>query len=220
MIAKGRDTEKDQSYFLFTLTHDDLEFIRFPVGELTKKEVRKIAAEMNLHVAGKSESKDACFVPGDDYFPIVERYSGEKPRGGEIVLSNGRVVGIHEGVHRFTVGQRQGLKVALGRPMYVIRIDAGQGRIIIGGREECRSVGLVAREVIWNYPESPKDNMEVSVSIRYRTKPVKGRLFPLGGSQMKVVFSEDAPLVTPGQAAVFYRDDLLLGGGWIEGPIR
>jgi len=220
MIAQGKDAQKDQSYFLFTLKNDDLEFIRFPVGEFTKKEVRDMAAELDLPVARKSESKEACFVTGYDYLPVVERYADEIPAPGEITLSDGRVVGRHKGVHRFTVGQREGLNVSLGRPMYIIGIDAEHDRIIIGGREECRSEELVARAVIWNYYESAKENMEVSVRIRYRTKPLKARLFPMSDSRMKVVFTEEAPLVTPGQAAVFYRDELVLGGGWIERPIR
>ncbi len=220
MVAAGRDAQRDQSYFLFKLVHDDLDSVRFPVGEITKNEVRRIAKELDLGTADKEESREVCFVPGDDYVPVVERYADKLPGEGEIVLGNGEVVGRHNGVHHFTVGQRRGLNVALGRPMYVIEIDAVRGRVIIGGNEECRSEGLVAKNVVWNYHKPIENNMEVDVRIRYGTRPIKARLFPLDEAKIKLIFSEDAPLVTPGQAAVFYLGDLVPGGGWIEKPIR
>jgi len=219
MIARGRDSSRDQSYFLFKLTHDDLEFIRFPLGEFTKNEVRRIAREMELVPANKKESREICFVPGDDYVPIVERYAARLPQPGEIVSSDGKVVGRHNGIHHFTIGQRRGLNVALGRPMYVLRLDASSRKVIIGGKEECRSGGFVAGDVVWNYPRSVEENMEVEAQIRYKTRPVRARLFPLEGAKVKLIFSEKGPIVTPGQAAVFYLDDLVLGGGWIEEQI-
>jgi len=220
MIAAGHDPDRDQSYFLFTLTHDDLEFVRFPVGELTKPEVRRIAEQMALGVAQKAESREVCFVPDDKYVNLVEQYADETVAPGEIVLSDGRAVGRHDGVHRFTVGQRRGLNVALGRPMYVLSIDAPGRKVTIGGKEECRSKGLVARELVWNYYRFSEENMEVEVRIRYRTRPVKAIISPLEGNRAKVVFTDLTPLVTPGQAAVFYRGETVLGGGWIEKPIK
>lgn len=219
MIGKARDSAKDQSYFLFTLTNEDLEFILFPLGDYEKTEVRRIAAGLGLAVAEKKESLEICFVHDNDYAGLVEKYSSVVPMAGEIVLSDGTVVGKHGGIHRFTVGQRQGLKVSLGRPMYVLSIDGAGGKVVIGGREECRSGGLVAKGTICNYTMPFRENMEALARIRYRTAPVKCRLYPLSEDRIKIVFVDESPLVTPGQAAVLYKDDVVIGGGWIERPL-
>jgi len=220
MVARGRDSMKDQSYFLFTLTHEDLERIRFPVGDYTKKHVRRMASEMGLAISDKVESNEVCFVPDDDYSAMVEKYAGKVPPPGEIVLGDGRVVGKHRGIHKFTVGQRRGLGVALGEPVYVLALDAANNRVVVGPVSECRSEGLVATGVVWNYYNPPEEGQAVEVGIRYRNPPIKGRLYPLGEDKIKVIFTGGAGLVTPGQAAVFYEDDIVLGGGWIEESLR
>jgi len=172
MIARGRDPRKDQSYFLFTLTHEDLERARFPVGEYTKTQVRRMASEMGVGVSEKTESSEVCFVPDDNYSRVVEEHADKLPPPGEIVLSDGKVVGEHGGIHNFTVGQRRGLNVAMGKPVYVLALDADTNRIIVGPASECRSRGLVAREAVWNYYIPPEEGQSVEVGIRYRNPPV------------------------------------------------
>ncbi len=220
MIARGRDPSRDQSYFLFTLTHEDLVHARFPVGEYTKSEVRKMASQMGLEVSDKAESREVCFVPDDNYSAIVEKYADSLPPPGEIVLSNGKVVGGHKGIHNFTVGQRRGLNVAMGEPVYVLELDPNTNRIIVGPASECRSEGLVATSVVWNYYNPPMEGQKVKVGIRYRNPPIEAQLYPRGEYKIKAIFTEEAGLVTPGQAAVFYEDEVVLGGGWIEESLR
>jgi len=217
MIARGRDNDKDQSYFLFQLTHRDLGSIMFPVGEIRKEEVRRIAGQLDLPVARKKDSLEICFIPDDDYITVVEKYSRFTPPAGEIVTADGKMVGEHGGIHRFTVGQRRGLNVALGKPMYVLELDGLNNRVLIGSKDECRSRGLVANGVVWNYYKPFEKKMKISVKIRYQAQPVEARLFPIDDDGVEVVFDRDGPLVTPGQAVVFYKDDLVLGGGWITG---
>lgn len=211
-LLRGRDGAKDQSYFLFALSREQLAATLFPLGELTKAEVREKARKLSLPVAERLESQDICL---GDYRALVESLAGEAEREGEIVDREGRVLGRHAGVHRFTVGQRRGLGIAAGEPLYVLRLEGESGRVVVGPRRELYSRGLVARSVSWIEPPAHRE-IEAEVQVRYRAPAVPCRIRVEEGGTAAVTFARDFPAVTPGQAAVFYRGEQVLGGGWIE----
>jgi tRNA-specific 2-thiouridylase len=214
-LLRGVDPAKDQSYFLFTLTQAQLAATLFPLGGMTKPEVRAIAARHNLRVAEKGESQEICFVPDDDYVRFLEEARGKGLLSGEIVDSRGTVLGSHDGTYRYTVGQRKGLGIAHPQPLYVLGVDAAQRQVVVGQREELCRGGLVATHVNWIVPPAT-DPVEASCKIRYRHQPVPCRVYPLAGGTAEVRFCEPEKSVTPGQAVVFYKGDEVLGGGWIE----
>jgi tRNA-specific 2-thiouridylase len=222
-LARGLDRAKDQSYFLFAIAPDRLQRIRLPLGELSKTHVRRIARDLGLPVHDKQESQDICFVPhtvGD----LVRRRRPDLIRPGPVLDLEGRQVGRHEGIVNFTIGQRRGLGVALGQPQYVVGIRASDAAVIIGPAEAARAAGLVAENIVWQEPV-PREPIRADVQIRYRHAAAPAlveRLEPLpdGSETAKVRFDEPQPAVTPGQAAVFYRGDRVLGGGWIDAGLR
>ncbi len=214
-LLRARDSAKDQSYFLFGLSQDQLARTRFPLGELTKSEVRAVARRLDLGVADKAESQEICFVPDRDYAGFVERRADAPPRGGTIVDNDGRVLAAHAGVHRFTIGQRRGLGVGGGAPRYVTAIDAASATVRVGPRTQLAAAGLVAEDVRWmGEPVS-----EAAVRIRHRHEPVAARLRVLADGRVEARFAAPVAAVTPGQAAVFYRGDEVVGGGWIAAAI-
>ena len=215
-LLKGRDAAKDQSYFLFGLTLDQLETALFPVGELDKAEVRRIAREHGLPVADKAESQEICFVPDGDYAAFVERQVASADRSGAIVDTAGREIGRHSGVHRFTVGQRRGLGLAAARPRYVLEVRAATATVVVGDQAELLSDRLRVRELNWLTSPAPSERTRASVRIRHRHSPADATIRPLGEEAAEVVFDVPQRAITPGQAAVFYQDDVCLGGGWIE----
>jgi tRNA-uridine 2-sulfurtransferase len=216
-LLRGADQRKDQSYFLFTLNQAQLARTLFPVGHLTKNEVREKARALGLRVAEKPESQDICFVPDGDYARFIEqRLSAEQVTAGEIVDHDGRVLGAHDGIHRFTVGQRRGLGLGgLAEPRYVTRIDAQSGRVLVGTKDQLGTRGLLAKEVNW-LGGTQTGQTRVAVKIRYRHPALPARVVPQAGGKAAVWFEKSSPAVTPGQAAVFYDNDRVLGGGWIE----
>ncbi len=216
-LARAVDRKKDQSYFLFALSHEQLKHTLFPLGDLEKSEVRHIARRLRLPVAERPESQDVCF---GDYRAFVESLATENElRGGEIVDRSGRVLGRHNGVHLLTVGQRKGLGIAAPRPLYVLEIDPTSARVVVGEKEELRCLGLVASSVNWI--EAPEgDEISAQVQVRYRSPGVPCVVRPLGHGACEVRFTQAYPAVTPGQAAVFYRGDEVLGGGWIASALR
>jgi tRNA-specific 2-thiouridylase len=214
-LLKGLDAGKDQSYFLFTLTQELLGQVLFPLGGLTKSEVRKLAAKYELRVAGKGESQEICFIPDNDYVRFIEEARGGGHRSGNIVDSAGTVLGTHEGVYRYTVGQRKGLGIAHPHPLYVVRVDLEKREVVVGGKDELHSEGLVARDVNWLVP-APTSAIEAACKIRYRHHPASCRIIPLPDNRVEVRFLASEKSVTPGQAVVFYEGDEVLGGGWIE----
>ncbi len=214
-LLTGLDKGKDQSYFLFTLTQQQLGHVLFPLGGLTKGEVRRLAAQYDLRVAEKGESQEICFIPDDDYVRFIEEARGRGDHSGNIVDSAGKVLGSHDGVYRYTVGQRKGLGIAYPHPLYVLRVDAGKKEVVVGGKDELQSEGLVARNVNWIAPP-PSSPVEATCKIRYRHQPVSCRIVPLPDNRAEVRFLETEKGVTPGQAVVFYSGDEVLGGGWIE----
>ena len=214
-LLRGRDLGKDQSYFLFGLTQDQLARAVFPVGELTKGDVRRMARERGLPTADKPESQEICVVPDDDYAGFVERQSPAEDRGGPIVAEDGHALGRHAGVHRYTVGQRRGLGVTSSRPLYVLAVLPATRTVVVGEADRLDSPGLVARDVNWLSIAPPTAELRAAVKIRYRAADAAAFLRPRPDGRVDVRFDEPQRAVTPGQAAVFYQEDEVVGGGWI-----
>lgn len=214
-LCKGKDKGKDQSYFLFTLTQEQMSRILFPLGNLEKHEVRRLAERYELPVAAKSESQDICFVPDNDYAHFLEKERGGAHMSGKIVDVTGKVLGSHDGYYRYTVGQRKGLGIAWPHPLYVLGVDEGRREVIVGHRDELYSDGLTASGVNWS-SSAPEGPLDVVCKIRYRHNPVACRVSPLPDNRVEVRFAEREKSVTPGQAVVFYDGDRVVGGGWIE----
>jgi tRNA-specific 2-thiouridylase len=220
-LLRGLDARKDQSYFLWELTQDQLSRVMFPLGELSKTDAREIARRHNLAVAQKAESQEICFVPDGDYAGFIDRYleaegrSDDAPGAGEIVDVRGRVVGSHAGVHRYTVGQRRGLRLSAERPLYVVQIDARRNRVVVGEDEELLSREFTAAGVNWIAFDEPTEPVRAEVRVRYRHLPAHATVRVSGERRARVVFDEAQRAITPGQATVFYRGDEVLGGGWI-----
>jgi len=216
-LRRGVDPRKDQSYFLFSVTQPQLGKIWFPLGDQCKTEVRKKASSLGLRVAVKSESQEICFIPDDDYRKFVERYKGKGlTRPGEIVNRGGKVLGLHRGIHAYTIGQRRGLGIAAPHPLYVLAFDLGKNQVIVGTNEELLAIGFIVREVNWVSIPQPEKELPVAVQIRYRHPGAPAVLFPLAEGKVRVELKNPQRAVTPGQAAVFYGGDEVLGGGWIE----
>ena len=219
-LRKGTDVRKDQSYFLFGLTPEQLEAALFPVGELAKEEVRKIARARGLPTADKAESQEICFVPDDDYAGFVEAHAAEAPPPGPIVDASGREVGRHAGVHRFTVGQRRGLGLAASRPRYVLEVRPGTATVVVGDEDALASSELAVQGVNWLSAPRPEREIRAAVRIRYRHAEAAATIRPDEQGGAFVRFDAPQRAITPGQAAVFYQGDVCLGGGWIasRGP--
>ncbi|HXY40600.1 MAG TPA: tRNA 2-thiouridine(34) synthase MnmA, partial [Vicinamibacteria bacterium] len=215
-LLKGRDPAKDQSYFLFGLSQEQLALALFPVGELSKPEVRRIARERGLPVADKPESQEICFVTDGDYAGFVERQAEPAERGGPIVDRGGRELGRHGGVHRFTVGQRRGLGLSASRPLYVVAVQPASQTVVVGDERDLLSDRLVARAVNWLSVAEPVGELRARVRIRHRHAEAEATVRPLPGGRASVLFDAPQRAITPGQAAVFYDGEVCLGGGWIE----
>jgi tRNA-specific 2-thiouridylase len=218
-LLVGRDGRKDQSYFLFGLTQAQLACAVFPVGGLEKAEVRRIAAERALLTADKPESQEICFVPDGDYAAFVERQVPVEDRTGPIVDRDGRLLGRHAGVHRFTVGQRRGLGLTAPRPLYVLSVEPASRTVVVGGQSDLECPGLVGRDVNWLSIPSPCRPIRVAVKVRYKATPTAATLRPLPNKRVELLFDEPQRAVTPGQAAVFYDGEVCLGGAWIEAAL-
>jgi tRNA-specific 2-thiouridylase len=214
-LLRGRDAGKDQSYFLFGLTQTQLGTALFPVGEMTKPEVRALATSRGLPTADKHESQEICFVPDGDYARFVEKQAGPADRSGPIVDTAGRELGMHGGVHQFTVGQRKGLGLQTPKPLYVLRVLPETRTVVVGEDEHLAASELVAREASW-IGDAPAQPMRAQVQIRYRHPAAAATLTPQPDGRVHVAFDAPQRAVTPGQAAVFYDGDVCLGGGWIE----
>lgn len=214
-LCRGLDDSKDQSYVLFGIDRQVLSRLLFPVGDRRKEEIREIARQLGLRVADKKDSQEICFVPDGDYAAFVRRRRGEIDLSGEIVTTDGQVVGRHEGIENYTVGQRKGLGVAFGEPRYVVRLERETQRVVIGRQEELACRTLTAREANWLI-EPPAAPLRCTAKIRYRNHARPATVTHRPGGRLHVEFDEPRHGVAPGQAVVCYDGDRVLGGGWIE----
>jgi tRNA-specific 2-thiouridylase len=216
-LHRAADAWRDQSYFLFATTREQLDFLRFPLGHLAKAETRRLAARFALPVADKPDSQDICFVPQGSYASVVEKLRPGAAEPGEIVHIDGRVLGRHDGLIHFTVGQRRGLAVATGERLYVVKLDAVRNRVVVGPREALGCGRADLREVNWlGHAPVPAGGIDVQVKHRAREPAVAARLLPGENGSARVTFAEPQAGVAPGQACVFYDGTRMLGGGWIE----
>ena len=219
LLLRGEDTNKDQSYFLYSLSQKVLSRLILPLGELKKEETRKEALRLGLRTAKKPESQDLCLV---EHYGSMQKFIDNhiKPKEGEIKHINGESLGTHKGIQHFTVGQRKGLGIAWPEPLYVIRLDTQKNIVYVANKNELFKKEAIIKEVNWVSIEEPSKEIEVEAQIRYRSEPVKGILVPVKNPNnikktFKLIFDENQSSVTPGQAAVFYKGDILLGGGLI-----
>lgn len=215
-LLKKSPAAKDQSYVLYTMTQEELAHTLMPVGRYSKPEIRAMAEEAGLPVAHKSDSQEICFVEDDDYAGFVERYTGEKAAEGDFLDRDGNAIGRHRGVTHYTVGQRKGLGVSFGRPMYVTKIDAVHNTVTLGEEGSQYSRVLEAADLRWVAFDSPEGEMEIEAKVRYAAPPAEARLTPLPDGRVRVEFRKPQRAVTPGQAVVFYDGDVVLGGGTIQ----
>jgi tRNA-specific 2-thiouridylase len=220
LLKRPTDLAKDQTYFLFGLAQEQLSRTLFPLGGMTKPQVRDLARHYGLALAEKPDSQEICFVPGGDYKNFLDAYLAERgdalpDTSGELVTTNGEVIGEHAGIHSFTVGQRKGLGVATGSPLYVIQIKGDSRQVVVGNQEELYSTTLRARRVNLISIEDLRDPMRVSVKIRHRHEPAPAMIEKSGADEVLVTFDQPQRAITPGQAAVFYEGDVVAGGGWI-----
>jgi tRNA-specific 2-thiouridylase len=219
-LRRGLDGTKDQSYFLFSLTQDQLASASFPVGELSKDEVRDFARSRGLATADKPDSQEICFVPDGDYASFIERQTGDLQQQGAIVNQSGEVLGRHSGVHRFTVGQRKGLGIALAEPTYVLELRPSEKTVVVGPRRELEQTRLNASQVNWISGIAPTSPLRVTAQIRHRHQPAAACVTALPDSRATLEFDAPQIAITPGQAVVFYDGDRVVGGGWIESGAR
>jgi tRNA-specific 2-thiouridylase len=214
-IRKAHDLQKDQSYFLFNLSQQQLSRAMFPLGEYTKSEVRELARKHNLPVAEKAESQQLCFLQGEPQGSFIQNRIPNIAKEGRMVDTQGKVIATHEGVHHFTIGQRRGLGIAAGTPQYVIDLDPTNNVVTIGTNEDLMKRSMKVDRVNWVSTDAPSEAIRAAVRIRYKHEESAAILRP-SDSCYAIEFEQNQRAITPGQAAVFYQDDLLLGGGWIR----
>ena len=231
LLLRAVNRPKDQSYFLFELTQEQLSYAFFPLGEMTKQEVRDLAEAAGLPTAQKPESQEICFVPDGNYAQFIERYLEEdKPKAkalpvlnglntslapGEIVTTSGQVLGQHTGIHRYTVGQRRGLGISSPDPLYVVEVDAKRNRVVVGGVDDLLKPSMIVRRINWIAVAELTEPLRVTVKIRSRAEEAAATLTQQADGAVLVTFDEAQRAVTPGQAAVFYDGEVVVGGGWI-----
>ena len=215
LLRRGRDLRKDQSYFLFSLRQDQLARAMFPLGEKTKSDTREVARHRQLKTADKEESMEICFVPDNDYGGFLQKAKLVQPHRGEIVNLQGQVLGHHEGIEFYTIGQRKGLGISSPRPLYVLELDAANNRVVVGDDAALDRDEFIAERCNWIPFDAPPAAFEATVKIRYNHPGTPATVTPLDGGKVQVMLGTPQRAITPGQAAVFYQDDLVLGGGWI-----
>jgi tRNA-specific 2-thiouridylase len=216
LLKRGRDPRKDQSYFLFSLRQEQLARTLFPLGELTKNDTRNVARQCELKTADKEESMEICFVPDKDYGRFLQQAKLVEKHRGEIVSLDGQVLGHHEGIEFYTIGQRKGLGLSSPKPLYVIELDAGQNRVIVGDESALDRDEFTVERCNWIPWDAPVGPLEATAKIRYNHPGTPATVHPGPNGSARVKLHEPQRAVTPGQACVFYQDDLVLGGGWIR----
>ncbi len=223
-LFRGRNHWKDQSYFLWELTQDQLSRSYFPLGEMKKEDVRDIARDANLYTAEKKESQEICFVPDGKYSDFIDRYldhegrSNELPSSGDIINTAGETVGTHTGIHRYTIGQRRGLGIANEKPLYVLQIERAKNQILVGEADELDTFEFTAKGVNWIAFDEPSEPVRAMVKVRYRHEPALATIYALPDNRASIVFDEPQRAITPGQATIFYdtaTGEEVVGGGWI-----
>ncbi len=225
-LFRGRNAQKDQSYFLWELTQEQLARSLFPLGEMSKPEVRDVAREHQLAIAEKAESQEICFVPDGDYSGFIDRYlqaeneQERQPPAGEIVDASGKVMGQHTGIHRYTIGQRRGIGISNETALYVLSIDAPGNRVVVGTQEELLTSEFTAAGVNWILPVNESEEIRAEVRIRYRHTEAPATIIRLPNARARIVFDEPQRAIAPGQATVFYRGDEVVGGGWIVKSVK
>ncbi|RCW43801.1 MULTISPECIES: tRNA 2-thiouridine(34) synthase MnmA [unclassified Halanaerobium] len=215
-LKKGVDKEKDQSYMLYVLNQEQLSKTLFPLGNFTKERIREKAKELGFSVYNKPDSQEICFVPDDDYIRFLDTNYPEISKTGPILDTDGNKVGVHSGLAHYTIGQRRGLGVALGYPVYVVELDHQNNSVIVGKDNEVFNNGLIADDINMISIEKLNGKMDVRAKIRYNSDEVKAYIEPDKGNKIRVTFEEKQRAITPGQSVVFYDDDLIIGGGIIE----
>lgn len=216
LLRKAVDLKKDQTYNLYGMTQKQLEYLLFPLGKFKKTETREMARELGLAVADKPDSQEICFIPDNDYKRFLKEYSPEVAKSGLIVDREGHVLGKHEGICFYTIGQRKGLGLSAGKPLYVVDLDKESNKVIVGDNVDIFSRELIADRLNWIAISDLKEPMEVLARVRYSAPNSPALISPLANDQVKVQFSESQRAITPGQAVVFYQDDLVIGGGIIK----
>ncbi len=220
LLKKSAFTRKDQTYALYRLSQKQLSRTLFPLGQYDKKTVREMASQFGLPVADKPDSQETCFVIDNDYAGFIERNTEEKIESGNFVDSNGRILGKHRGIPYYTVGQRKGLGLAFGKPMFVKEINAAKNCVVLGENDELASSGLVAGSLCFISFEKLTGRLRVNAKIRYSAKETAAEIMPYGEDKVKVTFDEPVRAITPGQSVVFYQGDTVVGGGIIENPMQ
>ncbi len=215
LLKKGADRSKDQAYVLYMMDQEQLGHTLFPLGELTKQEVRRIAERLKLSVAARPESQDICFIPDNDYARFVRAHTGVDAVPGPILDREGNVLGEHRGITSYTIGQRKGLGISSWAPLYVVAIDREKNTVTVGGKEEVYATKLVASALNWVSVERPEKPLSVRAKIRYLHQETEAVVTPAGEDEVRVVFREPQMAITPGQAIVFYDGDTVVGGGTI-----
>lgn len=213
-LHKGIDDQKDQSYFLSRLTQTQLAFARFPLGKLHKRETIAIARQNGLHPIIRQESQDICFIKNSSYGDFLRQQPGFKAKPGPIVNMDGRIIGTHQGLHLFTVGQRRGINCPDTEPYYVVRLDPNHNRLVVGFKQALNSMGCRISKINWLSPP-PAVPVKAGVRVRYRHREVMATIAPQSNTEAVIRFDAPQKSITPGQGAVFYNNDLVLGGGWI-----
>lgn len=219
-LMRGRDLNKDQSYVLFGTPQDSLDHMLLPIGDFEKPAVRDIAERHDLPVFSKPDSQEICFVPDNDYFALIRRRAGDTVRPGSVVDRSGNVLGSHDGHQRFTIGQRRGLGLSLGTPTYVVDKDPDTNTVTVGSKRDLAATGLLADQTNWLITPPEREPMPCTVKIRYNSDPVPALVQATGQDRLRVWFDQPLDAVSPGQAAVCYTGDRLIGGGWITEPVR
>ncbi|MDY0097425.1 MAG: tRNA 2-thiouridine(34) synthase MnmA [Candidatus Dojkabacteria bacterium] len=216
ILKKSKDDSKDQTYFLYNLTQEQLSKAVFPLGSYKKTEIRDIAKQLGFNTANKPDSQEVCFIENNNHFEFVNAYSDTPTQKGEIVDIQGNVLGIHEGISKYTIGQRRGLGVVTGKPMFVIDIDGESNRVILGSNDDLLKKELIASNLNWVSIDSLKDKLDVDIKIRSTAKLAKGKISTIEENKVRVIFDKPQRAITKGQSVVFYKEDTVVGGGIIE----
>ncbi|MBV1900190.1 MAG: tRNA 2-thiouridine(34) synthase MnmA, partial [Kordiimonadaceae bacterium] len=219
-LKRGVDSGKDQSYFLFASTQEQIDFLRFPLGGMDKEQTRLQAERYGLVVADKPDSQDICFVPEGRYVDVIERLRPGAMEPGEIIDLDGTILGEHKGIVHYTIGQRRGIGVGgTEEPLYVVKLDPGKKQVIVGPREALNTLEISVKELNWIGEDVPEDGLDIVAKVRSTRPGVAATLFLDGSDGARLVLQESEAGVSPGQAVVFYAADRVLGGGWIKGTL-